>query len=296
MFLQQYIDRQILVDLDLRKPLAHGYYSTVYRAKYKGIDACVKAHAKAKLDKTLLEFDVMSSLPPHEHVLKFLGFAMDGTVPLFITEWVEYGALSNIIKWDNVEAQKTLFTSLSTVSELMKFAQKIFDAVIHIHKHGIIHCDIAMRNILIDKNLQPKLADFGLSIPQHLLSSWPTSAQMKEDAPECLREDNPERSIKSDYWNCGILLIDLHEMFIRSRHYAPYAEDAHENDISTGKIGPRIPDPDTMDPTVLEAIKQCLQFDPNKRNLPLLWKREQNQDLNLSVKANEINTVCCNVQ
>lgn len=35
--------------------------------------------------------------------------------------------------------------------------------ITHLHKSGVIHRDVAARNVLLDEHLNPKISDFGLS-------------------------------------------------------------------------------------------------------------------------------------
>ncbi len=39
----------------------------------------------------------------------------------------------------------------------------LFDGLAHLHRHGVLHRDLAPRNILFDAQGRPVLCDFGLS-------------------------------------------------------------------------------------------------------------------------------------
>ncbi len=45
----------------------------------------------------------------------------------------------------------------------LEIGVRLADALRHAHSHNVIHCDIKPQNILIDKNLNPKIADFGIA-------------------------------------------------------------------------------------------------------------------------------------
>ncbi|EJX03286.1 serine/threonine-protein kinase PrkC [gut metagenome] len=46
---------------------------------------------------------------------------------------------------------------------VLEIAVRLADALQHAHRHNIIHCDIKPQNILLDKNMTPKIADFGIA-------------------------------------------------------------------------------------------------------------------------------------
>jgi len=46
------------------------------------------------------------------------------------------------------------------------FFREIVLGVDYLHEHGIIHRDLKLGNILLDDNMRPKLADFGLAVRQ----------------------------------------------------------------------------------------------------------------------------------
>ena len=55
---------------------------------------------------------------------------------------------------------------IKTLPELINFLLQIANGVKYLHNADIIHCDIKLKNIMVDKNLRPVIIDFGLiSVP-----------------------------------------------------------------------------------------------------------------------------------
>lgn len=51
-------------------------------------------------------------------------------------------------------------------AQASKYIAQLASAVNHCHKNGIIHRDIKLENVMLGKNNELKLIDFGLSIIQ----------------------------------------------------------------------------------------------------------------------------------
>ena len=45
------------------------------------------------------------------------------------------------------------------------YFRQLIEAVDHLHKQGMVHRDLKMENLLLDKDFNLKLADFGFSCP-----------------------------------------------------------------------------------------------------------------------------------
>jgi calcium-dependent protein kinase len=83
--------------------------------------------------------------------------------------------------------------------------KKLFSALNHMHSQGIVHRDIKPENIMVTKDDELKLIDFGLSkrnksMDNKMQTIAGTPYYM---APEVL---NGEYDSKCDIWSLGVLL------------------------------------------------------------------------------------------
>lgn len=53
--------------------------------------------------------------------------------------------------------------SYFSMDEIRKYCRQIAMGLDYLHSHGVLHCDLKPMNILIDSNLNAKIADFGVS-------------------------------------------------------------------------------------------------------------------------------------
>lgn len=123
---------------------------------------------------------------------------LDGGVIYFIMEYVEGGRLSELIKND------------LSLNHIVNISLKICSAIAHSHDLQITHKDIKPDNILIDKNHEIKIIDFGLSQADKSNATIDTNyfALTTEYAsPEQIRRE--KLTSRTDIFSIGCILFEM---------------------------------------------------------------------------------------
>lgn len=147
--------------------LGDGGFATVYLAQHSVL--AKKAAVKFLLEDWVEEPDVvarffdeartMERLHEHPNIVKILDIATkekcksEGLPPYFIMEYIDGFSLEDLMKADES------FT-LDDVVEIMSCA---LSALQHCHDLGVVHRDIKPSNILITKDGEVRLTDFGIA-------------------------------------------------------------------------------------------------------------------------------------
>lgn len=88
----------------------------------------------------------------HPYIINIYDVISDETGQYIVMEYVDGVTLKEYMKEHRLP-----------LSFVLEIAVRLADALQHAHRHNIIHCDIKPQNILLDKNLNPKIADFGIA-------------------------------------------------------------------------------------------------------------------------------------
>jgi len=176
---------------------------------------------------------------------------------------------------------------------LSKVAAGVLNGLTYLHQHRIIHRDIKPSNILLCRNGQVKLCDFGVSgefgTKGDANTFIGTSYYM---APE--RITGQSYNINSDVWSLGVTLLEV------AQHRFPFPADGSEMQPRAGLIDlltyivrqpvPKLKDEPEKNITWPEKMKNfitiCLEKDPRKRPMP--WQMIQHPWLE-DLKTKKVN-------
>eukprot|EP00038_Savillea_parva_P026347 m.53365 g.53365 ORF g.53365 m.53365 type:complete len:591 (+) comp7450_c0_seq1:309-2081(+) len=197
-----------LFDMDRADTIGSGGFAKVKKAKHKitGEKVAIKIMDKAKLRETndlervAHEIEALKILN-HQNISKLYFVHETDTHYYLVLEFAHGGEL-----FDYIVARERC-----KEDEAREFFRQIVVAVAHCHKHGIAHRDLKPENLLLDKNSNIKLIDFGLiAKPANLYTDLLTTCcgSAAYAAPELIRG---EKYIgpKADMWSLGILLYAL---------------------------------------------------------------------------------------
>lgn len=141
-----------------------------------------------------------------------------------VLEYCEHGALKDYLALNKDQLLSKRRTQVTNQSRegaklanmiemgLLDWILQILNGLRFLRRAKVVHGDIALRNVLLDKDLTAKICDFGLShqVTRTFYSySVPPHAKRpcKSSAPESLARG--EYSFKSDVYSFGILLWEM---------------------------------------------------------------------------------------
>ena len=135
----------------------------------------------------------------HPYIINIYDVVSEGSNQYIVMEYVDGVTLKEYMKEHKL--------SLNTVLEI---AVRLADALQHAHSHNIIHCDIKPQNILIDKNMNPKIADFGIAkmvTNQTMVYSKSVMGSVHYISPEqaCGGKNNASREV----YSFGVELFEM---------------------------------------------------------------------------------------
>jgi len=170
-------------DFELRTELGKGMFGTVIGAEYQsdsyGLKRGTMVAIKAACKKDIIDSGTIVNGNPvdllnEQYVLKlatlartaglcknlctFYGSWKDGQRLYLATEYLPNGTLESVIKkyWKNLKTEKDDFASF--------YGTEIARGLSFLHSRGILHRDLKLDNVVLDKENHARLIDFGMSV------------------------------------------------------------------------------------------------------------------------------------
>lgn len=135
----------------------------------------------------------------HPYIINIYDVISEGDIQYIIMEYVDGITLKDYLKEHKLP-----------LNAVLEIAVRLADALKHAHSRNIIHCDIKPQNILIDKNLNPKITDFGIAKMISNQTMVYTSAVMGSVHYISPEQANGEQiTACSDIYSLGVVLFEM---------------------------------------------------------------------------------------
>ncbi|CAG9788501.1 unnamed protein product [Diatraea saccharalis] len=160
------VQRTVAKQIQMVESVGKGRYGEVWLARWRGEKVAVKVFFTTEEASWFRETEIYQTvLMRHENVLGFIAADIKGTGSwtqmLLITDYHENGSLHDYLQTVALDPASLVEMAYSIVSGLAHLHMDIFGTK---GKPAIAHRDIKSKNILVKRNGQCALADFGLAV------------------------------------------------------------------------------------------------------------------------------------
>jgi serine/threonine protein kinase len=213
-------DRWSLENFSVLHESYRGVASYIFNAYCKKpyIHVALKVYRLKKLGpmqrcQLVREINIHSQLNGHPNILRLYCIFKQGNIVVFVQKYMKNGDLFNILK-----LKQNLFTQEFVFSKIIT---PLLSTLNYLHSKNIIHRDIKLENILVDKEWNIKLCDFGLSIncsEELPVTRVGTREYMAPEVLSCPIKKFPEENKnnfkygydkKIDMYSLGVLIYEL---------------------------------------------------------------------------------------
>jgi len=242
-------------DVVVREKVGAGSFGRVHRGKWLGVDVAIKffTHEDAiKKNSFVKEVEMLESLS-HPNIVNFYGQSISNENEYCIVmEYLPF-TLFDVIKSHDLSEQ-----------EIVRIMKGVASGTRYLHHQSILHRDLKPSNILLNTNLEPKIADFGIS------RSYDGDGECQMTSigtPLYMAPENINRSCYSssaDIYAFGMIFL---QMFTKQRLFH---EMGDKNmlcilfHVAKNNVRPTIPDHVPVDLKLL--IERC--WNSNSSNRP----------------------------
>ncbi|XP_060234240.1 serine/threonine-protein kinase PLK4 isoform X2 [Meriones unguiculatus] len=194
-------------DFKVGNLLGKGSFAGVYRAEsiHTGLEVAIKMIDKKAMYKAGMVQRVQNEVKihcqlKHPSVLELYNYFEDNNYVYLVLEMCHNGEMNRYLK----NRMKPF-----SENEARHFMNQIITGMLYLHSHGILHRDLTLSNILLTRNMNIKIADFGLA----------TQLKMPHEkhytlcgTPNYISPEIATRSahgLESDIWSLGCMVYTL---------------------------------------------------------------------------------------
>ncbi|KAB2056097.1 hypothetical protein E1A91_A11G083000v1 [Gossypium mustelinum] len=190
--------------------LGKGSHGSVYKAVLRGRHVAIKKPSLRNQEtnpEADNEIEILSNIQS-PGLVNLLGFSNDAKDRLLVVEFMSNGTLYDALHSSSSSSSRPL-----NWGRRIRLALQVAKALetLHSQKPPIIHRDVKSANVLIDRNFNARLGDFGLAlrcgVDDYRLRSTPPAGTIGYLDPCYVTPDN--LSTKTDVFSFGILLLEI---------------------------------------------------------------------------------------
>lgn len=196
-------------DFSPANKIGEGGFGSVYKGRLKdGRTAAIKvlsAESKQGVREFLAEINVISEIE-HENLVKLYGCCVQENHRILVYNYLENGSLEQLLGRGQSSIQFSWRVRTKICIGVARGLAFIHEEV----RPYIVHRDIKASNILLDRDLSPKISDFGLAklIPPNMTHvSTRVAGTIGYLAPEYAIRGQLTR--KADIYSFGVLLVEI---------------------------------------------------------------------------------------
>jgi len=195
-----------------------GTFGKIYRATYDYMEVAVKVMSvpwdqlsDKQRQEFMLEIHTAIRYSRHKNVLRVYGYTLEPVVSI-VTEFCEHGSVADCIdKGYNLSILQKLDICIDAAR-----------GILSLHRKHVLHRDIACRNILLDRHMTARIADFGMcrvinpivSSQEAVHHTCTEAGPLKWMSPESLMMQNFSK--RSDVWSFA---VTIWEIFVEEEPY-----------------------------------------------------------------------------
>ena len=199
----------------------------------------------------------------HQNIVNIIGVCLNKENSVIIVmPYYKKGSLFDILHNENNKITLTLKQKINISIGIIK-------GIDYLHKNNIVHYHLTSKNILIDDNLNPLIADYGFNNLKktynifnkyHNLNSYSSPEMLTETNGKLCGSLNNNFNEKNDIYSFGLILW---EIFNETIPFNVKLKDV-KNYVLNEKLRPEIKE-ENIDKELANLIRECWDTEPSNR-------------------------------